>query len=374
MELNENVLNDLMSDVDTNIDEDADDNEITNEDLLGLDELRNDSKDDNSDSDDNSDENINNNPEESESEKGDFITNYLKEFGIEDPTKIQMEDESGQITEVDFNTLSDDEKLNIFKELSDPGYSDYEKQVIDYLRRNNATLDDVVKYYSDKAIEDYLSEHPEDAHQKVYDIDSYTDDEIYLADLKNKYPDFTDEELTEKLDSAKLNEDLFNKEVQAIRTAQKAYEDEQARQQEELEKQSYQELQQNLQYAMSNFNEILLDPDDPKSDALQIEDSDRAIMLKYLTELGKDGKSQLVKDLEDPNALIEIAYYRTRERDNITGLTRYWKNELANERKEKAKLQKELDKIKNKGKNSFVETPKKDKKTNGKPLGIMDLY
>jgi Skp family chaperone for outer membrane proteins len=374
MELNENVLNDLMSDVDTNIDEDVDDNEITNEDLLGLDELRNDSKDDNSDSDDNSDENINNNPEESESEKGDFITNYLKEFGIEDPTKIQMEDESGQITEVDFNTLSDDEKLNIFKELSDPGYSDYEKQVIDYLRRNNATLDDVVKYYSDKAIEDYLSEHPEDAHQKVYDIDSYTDDEIYLADLKNKYPDFTDEELTEKLDSAKLNEDLFNKEVQAIRTAQKAYEDEQARQQEELEKQSYQELQQNLQNAMSNFNEILLDPDDPKSDALQIEDSDRAIMLKYLTELGKDGKSQLVKDLEDPNALIEIAYYRTRERDNITGLTRYWKNELANERKEKAKLQKELDKIKNKGKNSFVETPKKDKKTSGKPLGIMDLY
>ena len=367
-------LNDLMSDVDTNIDEDVDDNEITNEDLLGLDELRNDSKDDNSDSDDNSDENINNNPEESESEKGDFITNYLKEFGIEDPTKIQMEDESGQITEVDFNTLSDDEKLNIFKELSDPGYSDYEKQVIDYLRRNNATLDDVVKYYSDKAIEDYLSEHPEDAHQKVYDIDSYTDDEIYLADLKNKYPDFTDEELTEKLDSAKLNEELFNKEVQAIRTAQKAYEDEQARQQEELEKQSYQELQQNLQNAMSNFNEILLDPDDPKSDALQIEDSDRAIMLKYLTELGKDGKSQLVKDLEDPNALIEIAYYRTRERDNITGLTRYWKNELANERKEKAKLQKELDKIKNKGKNSFVETPKKDKKTNGKPLGIMDLY
>lgn len=374
MELNENVLNDLMSDVDTNIDEDVDDNEITNEDLLGLDELRNDSKDDNSDSDDNSDENINNNPEESESEKGDFITNYLKEFGIEDPTKLQMEDESGQITEVDFNTLSDDEKLNIFKELSDPGYSDYEKQVIDYLRRNNATLDDVVKYYSDKAIEDYLSEHPEDAHQKVYDIDSYTDDEIYLADLKNKYPDFTDEELTEKLDSAKLNEELFNKEVQAIRTAQKAYEDEQARQQEELEKQSYQELQQNLQNAMSNFNEILLDPDDPKSDALQIEDSDRAIMLKYLTELGKDGKSQLVKDLEDPNALIEIAYYRTRERDNITGLTRYWKNELANERKEKAKLQKELDKIKNKGKNSFVETPKKDKKTNGKPLGIMDLY
>ena len=38
------------------------------------------------------------------------------------------------------------------------------------------------------------------------------------------------------------------------------------------------------------------------------------------------------------------------------------------------KKKEKLDKIKNKGKNSFVETPKKDKKTNGKPLGIMDLY
>ena len=126
---------------------------------------------------------------------------------------------------------------------------------------------------------------------------------------------------------------------------------------------------------MAGFVEIPLDPDDPTSDVLQIEDADREIMLRYLTELDKNGKSQLVRDLEDPQALIELAYYRTRERDNLTGLTRYWKNELANERKEKAKLQKELDKFKNKEKNSFVATPNK---SNNPPQSgrrtIMDIY
>ena len=371
----ENLFNDLLSNDDVQVDEEVVEDEIIEDDPLGLSELR---KDNNSDDDNKPDAGDNpddSNPDDTNKSTGDFISEYLKSFGIEDPTKLQMQNESGEIEEVDFNSLSDEEKLNIFKELSNPGYTDYENQVINYLRQNNATLDDVINYYSQKAIEDYLNEHPEARHERVYDIDSYTDDEVYLADLKNKYPDFTDEELTEKLDSAKLNEDLFNKEVSAIRTAQKAYEEEQTRLQEEAEQQSYQELQQNLQRVMADFNEIVLDPDDPKSDALQIEDADRAVMLRYLTELDKDGKSQLVKDLEDPQALIELAYYRTRERDNLTGLTRYWKNELANERKEKAKLQKELDKLKNKGNNSFVATPKNEPvNRKSKVKTISDIY
>ena len=239
----------------------------------------------------------------------------------------------------------------------------------------NATLDDVIDYYKKQAVEEYLQEHPEDKHQRTYNIDEYTDDEVYLYDLKNKYPEFTDEELNSKLDSAKLNTELFDKEVAAIRTNLKNIEDEQAKQQEEQEAQSYQELQNNLQLAMSEFTQIELDPEDKEQDALALDvtDEDRAIMLRYLVERDKDGKSQLVKDLEDPKALIELAYYRTRERDNLTGLTRYWKNELANERKEKAKLQKELDRIKNKEKNSFVVPPKNNQKPSDKK-SIMDIY
>ena len=367
MEFNEQNFNDLLSDDDIVVDEDVVEEEVKEDDPLDLGEYisNNNTKEESEPSEELT--------EETPEEHDDFISSYLKSYGIEDASKIQMQDESGEIKEVDFNTLSEEEKFNIFKELSDPGYTDYEKDVINYLRTNNVTLNDVIDYYSKKAVEDYLNENPEKAHQRYHSIDEYTDDEVYLADLKNKYPDFTDEELVSKLESAKTNEDLFAKEVSAIRASQIAYEEEQLKLQQAQEEQSYQELQNNLQAALSNFTQIDLDPEDTDKDALALDitDADRDIMLRYLIERDKDGKSQLVRDLEDPNALIELAYYRTRERDNLTGLTRYWKNELANERKEKAKLQKELDRLKNKGKNSFVVQPENP---SPKTRKLMDIY
>ncbi len=373
MDFNDLHLNDLLSDNDVQVDEDVMDEEVIEDDPLGLQDFV--KKPENEDDNDNDDDNDSHDNDDDD-KVSNFVSAYLKEYGIDDMTKIQMQNEAGDVEEVDFNSLSEEEKLNIFKELSNPGYSDYEKSVIDYLRKNNATLDDVIDYYKKQAVEEYLNEHPEDRHQRVYSIDEYSDDEIYLSYLKNNYPDFTDEEITTKLESAKLNEELFNKEVAAIRTTLKANEDEEIKQQEALEAQSYQELQNNLMAAMSNFTQIELDPEDKEQDALALDitDEDRAIMMRYLVERDKDGKSQLVKDLEDPQALIELAYYRTRERDNLTGLTRYWKNELANERKEKAKLQKELDKYKNKGNNSFVVSPKNTENSKNKPRSISDIY
>jgi hypothetical protein len=99
----------------------------------------------------------------------------------------------------------------MLRELTDPGLSEHEIQVVNYLRQNNASFDDVVNYFAEQRLQQYLTENPDQVHQKVYSIDEYTNDELYLADLKNKYPDFTDEELLAELDAAKLNEELFNK-------------------------------------------------------------------------------------------------------------------------------------------------------------------
>jgi len=375
MDLNESTLNSLLSDDDVQVDEEVVEDEVIEDDPLGLSDLYNHGSNDDNKEDDQEEKTEDNNGSEGTS---DLITTYLKEYGIADPSKLQFEDEDGKIVEKDFNTLTDEEKLTVLKELADPGYTDYEKQVVDYLRKNNATLDDVIEYYQKKAIEDYLNENPDQVRHRSYSIDEYSDDELYLADLKNKYPDFTDDELNSKLESAKLNEDLFGKEVNAIRASLKQQEEDEIKHQEEVEAQSYQELQNNLQAAMADFTEILLDPDDKSQDAmaLQIEDADRNVMLRYLLERDKDGKSQLVKDLEDPKALIELAYYRTRERDNLTGLTRYWKNILATERKEKASLQKELDKYKNKENNSSVVTQPKSRnqKPSTKAKTVFDIY
>lgn len=313
-------------------------------------------------------EDTGNEGEESQSVSN-FLYEFLKEKGIEDPSKLQFENEEGEIEEVDFNSLSEEEKLNVINSISDPGLTQHETDVINYLRQNNVTFNQVIDYFSKKAVEDYLAQNPDQAHQKSYTIDDYTDDELYLADLKSKYPEFTDEELMSKLESAKSNETLFKKEVDALRVDYKKQEDAEIEAQKQQEQADYDNLVGNLQNILSNFNEVALDSTDAESDVLEIEDSDKQQVLAYLLNQDSEGKSQLVKDLENPATLIELAWLRTQGRALIDNTTRYWKDLLKQERKEKAKLQKELESYQNKGSQSVVvpKPPKKDEPSNTIP-------
>ena len=244
---------------------------------------------------------------EAEKVEDDAMTAFLKSKGIADPSKIQFENENGEIEDVDFNSLSREEQLTMIQELTDPGLSDHEVQVVNYLRQNRVTFDQVIDYFANQRLEEYLNEHPEDKHQKNYSIDDYNDDELYLADLKSKYPSFSDEELLSKLNIAKSDEDLFKKEVDILRESYKAQEDQMLKDAELAEQQQYEDLQNNLLNAVSAFNEVSLDTKDSESDSLVIEDSDKRQILGYLLDQDKDGKSQFVKDIENPNTLIELA-------------------------------------------------------------------
>jgi hypothetical protein len=130
---------------------------------------------------------------------------------------------------------------------------------------------------------------------------------LYLADLKYKYPSFTDEELLSKLNIAKSDESLFTKEVEVLRQSYKAEEDRAHEEAIAAEQQEYEALRTNLFNAATSFGEIKLDAADPQSDSLIIEDSDRNQILSYLLNQDKDGKSQFVKDIENPGTLIELA-------------------------------------------------------------------
>lgn len=312
-------------------------------------------------------------PSEDENNKShvseDFLHNFLKEKGIEDPSKLQWEDENGEITDVDFDSLSDEDKLNVLNSLSDPGLSQHEIDVVNYLRQNGVTFNQVIDYFSKKAVDDYIAQNPDSVPTKTYTIDDYTDEELYLADLKSKYPDFTDEELTSKLNSAKSNEELFKKEVNALRTEYKNEEDAQVEAQKQKEQQDYDNLVNNLQNILGNFNEVILDSTDPESDVLEIEDSDKEQVLAYLLNQDTDGKSQLVKDLENPTTLIELAWLRTQGRALIDNSTRYWKDLLKQERKEKAKLEKELESYRTRESQSVV-VPKPPKSNNSNEKDI----
>jgi len=317
----------------------------------------------------------NNNGEDNQPEE-DVITSYLKSRGIEDPTKIKFENDEGETEDRDWNSLSKEEQLTMLQELSSSDYTDYEREVIDYLRKNNTDLQGVIDYFSQKAIDDYLAENPDKVKQKEYSIDEYSDDELYIADMNLKFPDFTNEELNERLESAKVNEELFKKEVEALRTYYKEQEDKQAQEAEEKAKAEYEALQNSLLTAASKFNEIKFDMEDAEDPGgFEIEESDRQRALAYLLAVDKDGQSQFDRDLSDPNALFELAYLRTSARDLLNGTSQYYKKVIAETRKELAKTKKALEKYEKKGDNTTVvnDTPPKTS-PKAKPTRIEDLW
>lgn len=290
----------------------------------------------------------------------DPIIAFLQSKGVKDPSKIPFINEKGETEDVDFNTLTAEEKLEILNELSDPGLSDDEINTINYLRQNRMSLNEIINYFSNKAVEDYLNENPDKRHQKTYSIDEYTDDDLYLVDLHNRFPDFSDEELLAELNSAKENSETFSKKVEAIRTSYKKMEDEYNQEQQNREAQQAEDLRNNLLDVSRNFNEIQLDYTDDQSDSLVVEEADKQKIISYLMDTDSEGKSAFVRDLENPAALFELGWLRTQGADALANMSQYWKGQLAEARSINKKLQAKLDKYEKN--HSSVVVPSEDNK------------
>lgn len=234
----------------------------------------------------------------------DVITSFLREYGIENGM-ITYENDNGDTEEVNFNELDSAEQLNILKELVNPNLSDHEIETINFLRQNRVTFQEAVEYYSQKAIQDYINANG--PAQKEYSVDDYSDEELYFADLKMKYPDMSDEEIQSDVDSAKENEELFKKKAEAIRKQYKAKEDEKAQAIQQQQKDQYVAFDNSIKQSITNFNEISLDYKDSKADALVIDNNMKNDIYNYLMRVDENGKSQFAKDLEDTNKWVNFA-------------------------------------------------------------------
>lgn len=281
----------------------------------------------------------------------DYMETFLKSFGIEDGKTLKFENEDGTTEDVDFNSLSNKEKLEILKDLTTPQLQEHEIETINYLRRNNATMQDVVEYYQQKAIQEYIEKNG--APEKVYSVDEYKDEELYMADAKAKYPDMTDEELLADLEAAKENEALFNKKVEAIRKQYKAIEDKEKADAEQAERDRVENFKNSIQSTLDNFNEISLDYTDAKADSLTIEASEKNKILEYITKQDANGMTQLYKDLNDAEKLISFAWWTNYGQESISSITKYFQKQLAEARKEKKEAQKPV----------TTRVPKTDKKS-----------
>lgn len=260
----------------------------------------------------------------------DVLTLFLRSHGVENG-KITYENDNGETEEVNFNELDSAEQLNILKELTTPNLAQHEIDTINFLRQHNVTFQDAVEYYSRRAIENYIQTNG--PIQKDYSIDDYTDEELYFADLKAKYPNMTDEEIQSDLNSAKENEELFKKKADSIRNQYKTNEDERTRYYQQQQQQQIKAYDDAIKYALTNFNEITLDYKDSHADSLIIDNKMKNDVYRYVMQVDESGISQFARDLQNPETLVRIAWLARHADDAISDITNYWKNELKTSRR-----------------------------------------
>lgn len=266
----------------------------------------------------------------------DFLMSFLSEYGLRDG-KVVYENEDGSTDTVDFNDLDSEEKLNILKELTTPNLTKDEIEVINYLRSNNKTIQDVIEYYSQKAVNDYIESNG--PIEKKYSVDEYSDDDLYVADLKAKYTDMSEEDIKADLEIAKENEELFKKKVDIIRKQYKAREEEKAQEAIKAQEEEYNTFKSSVEDKLASFNEISMDYKDSKSDSLEISDSEKDEIYRYILDVDENGATQFLKDLNSPEKIVELAWFALYGKEAMSDISNYWKSKLKNTRKPESETQ-----------------------------------
>ena len=253
-----------------------------------------------------------NSDDDSDDDSDDFTLQVLRLKGINDPSKIKFEDESGAIVERDWNDLSDNEKLTILAGTEDPERDLEEEEIlfINQLRENNLTpqqyIQAIQQEAAQKAIEDY-----QQGLAPTYEIDSLSDDELFALDLLEKVGEenITDEELQEALENAKANPSLFAKQIEGLKATYKNLEDQQRYDAEQAQiqqaEQQYQEFSNKVLNEISSFNSLA-------NQEIELSTDDKNDIANYMLTRRETGVSDFYKDMQDPATATLAAFWLLR--------------------------------------------------------------
>ena len=288
---------------------------------------------------------------EKESNLDPVITTILSQKGFANPNKIKIINEDGAEEVVTFESLSDEEKLSI---LNAPDFEldESEIEVINFLRSNNTTLEDIIKQREQEAVKAALVQEDE------FTVDAISDEELFVADLKSRYPNLTDEELANELDREMGNDALFRKKADTIREQYKQMEQ---LDKEERSRQAESEAEQEYEKLSSELLEVAQGVEDMYS--LELEDQDKDDVLRCLLEKDTQGQSKFIKLLEDPKMLFRLAWFAEKGDEAFDTIHQYYKKEIETARRGKSTVP---------GRNSEVVRGTKPAKNNDDKFGLSE--
>lgn len=262
-------------------------------------------------------------------EEEDVLDTLLKQRGIQDRTKIKFENEDGEIEDRDWDSLSNQEKLNILQnsEEVDYGLEDSEIELLQAIRDSNLTPQEYMNAIQQNAINYYL----QNSQQPQYDVDSLTDDELFVTDLLSKMGDsLTDDEARQALENAKSNPELYSKQIGALRKEYKSIEDDNRRQaqfeQEEQAQERFNQFSDSVVESINNLTEI-------QGYDLNLEDEDMQDIYDFITGQDAAGQNYMAKALADPDTLVKMAYFALNGEKMIQDITDYFQKEITQVRR-----------------------------------------
>lgn len=294
-----------------------------------------------------------------------FISELLKDRGIDDLSKIKFENEDGEIEEAHWDSLSNEDKLNILRSSetsAEDGLDDSEIQLINAIRQSQLTPQEYLQYLQQTGIETYLRNVQNQ--ERHYSIDEYTDEELYVMDLINRTPDITEEEAIEALERAKSNEALFKKQIGATRNEYKKVEDENIYQQQlaqqQAAQQQYNQFAESIENSIINFKEF-------SGCELNMDSDDMQELYTFITGTDGAGNNWFAKALNDPDTVVKMAWFALNGEKMIQDINEYYQKEITNVRKQS--YQKGLE---SKDKSQVVYKPKNNNRSKSKKDNYFD--
>lgn len=260
---------------------------------------------------------------ESYEDDEDLLDSYLRSKGI-NPEGIKFETENGY-EEIPFRELSKSEQLDILHD-RDTSYdlTDDEINLLNQMRSQNWSSADYNNYIARQAINNYMQSNQQ---EPVYNIDDYSDEELFVMDLQSRIPDITEDEAVEELTNAKNNEELFQKKVDSLREEYKAREDE--------EREQYnQQVAEAQQQSMDQFRDTILNTIEQYKDfdlggiPMEMSDEDMNTVASFILDSDAAGVRHIAKALNDPNAIFQMAWWLTKGQDAFREINDYYKQQI----------------------------------------------
>lgn len=260
----------------------------------------------------------------------DFITVLLKSKGIEDKSKIKFENEEGDVEELSWDSLSNEERMNIIKDSNPEESTDLDENeiaLINHIRESQLSVQEYLDYMQRNAVEQYTQNNS----NQVYEVDSLSDDELFIGDFTLRNKDVTEEEAAEYLEQAKQNPDMYAKQVANLRAEYKQMEQQKLQEeqliQQQQEQQRFEEWSNSIVDEINNFTEF-------QGYDLDLTEDDAQKLYDFITGTDPAGNNWFSKALADPEILVQTAWLTLNGKEMVSSITDYYKDQITKARKE----------------------------------------